>query len=73
MFPALWPYGSHLPGRCSSARLCKVSAETASEDKEVSVYSRSYVILENMGHMALLFCLLFPAAVPFLSSGKKEG
>lgn len=73
MFPALWPYGSHLPGCHSSARLCNISAETTAEDKEVSIYSRSYVILENTGHMALLFCLLFPAAVPFLSTSKKEG
>lgn len=73
MFPALWPYGSHLPLCLSCAWLCNVSAETATEDKEVSIYSRSYVTLENMGHVELLFSPLFPAAVPFLSTGKQEG
>lgn len=67
MLPALWPYGSHLRGQ-----LCNVCAEPATEDEKAFIYSRTYVILENTGHMALL-CLLFPTAVLFLSAGEKEG
>lgn len=58
MCPALKPRGSHLTAHRSRARLCNISAETAAEDKEVSIYSRSCAMLESAGHVAPLFFLL---------------
>lgn len=56
--PALKPHGSHLTAHHSRARLCNISAETTAEDKEVSIYSRSCVMLESAGRVAALFFLL---------------
>lgn len=60
----------HVSGHHSCTQLCNITAK----HKEVFIYSRSYVILENAGHEELLFCplQLFPATVSFLCTGSKE-